>query len=110
MLNFLKNLFKPKVTEEKHPLDGPIRAAEEKVFKPQFPEPSLPSIADAQKPTETPAPVAAPAPVINIQNNNTQQQSNGGKTVIIKEKEATAKPVTPKKKTEKEQLEEAPAW
>ena len=57
--------------------------------------------------TEVAAP--APAPVINIQNNNTQQQSSGGKTVIIKEKEA-AKPVTPKKKTEKEQLEEAPAW
>jgi len=57
------------------------------------------------------APVAAPAPVINIQNNNTQQQSNGGgKTVIIKEKEAAAKPVTPRKKTEQEQLEEAPAW
>ena len=57
------------------------------------------------------APAAAPAPVINIQNNNTQQQSNGGgKTVIIKEKEAAAKPVTPRKKTEQEQLEEAPAW
>jgi len=53
------------------------------------------------------APVAAPAPVINITNTQTQQQSAAGKTVIIKE---PAKPVAPKKKTEKEQLEEAPAW
>jgi len=53
-------------------------------------------------------PAAAPAPVINITNTQTQQQSTaGGKTVIIKE---PAKPAVPKKKTEKEQLEEAPAW
>jgi hypothetical protein len=59
---------------------------------------------------EKEAPVQQAAPVINIQNTQNQSQSaGGGKTVIIKEKEA-AKPVTPKKKTEKEQLEEAPAW
>ena len=46
------------------------------------------------------APVAAPAPVINIQNNNTQQQSSGGTKVIERVKEVPAKPVTPKKKTE----------
>ena len=53
------------------------------------------------------APAAAPAPVINITNTQTQQQSAAGKTVIIKE---PAKPASPKKKTEKEQLEEDPAW
>lgn len=51
---------------------------------------------------------AAPAPVINITNTQTQQQSAGGKTIVIKEKEA--KPAAPKKKTEKEQLEQEPAW
>jgi hypothetical protein len=57
-------------------------------------------------------PVAAPAPVINITNSNQSQQSQGGSTtkIIERVKEAPAKPVTPKKKTEKEQLEEAPAW
>ena len=58
------------------------------------------------------APAAAPAPVINITNSNQSQQSNGGGTtkIIERVKEAPAKPTTPKKKTEKEQLEEAPAW
>jgi hypothetical protein len=56
---------------------------------------------------EAASPAAAPAPVINITNTQTQQQSTAGKTVIIKE---PAKPAAPKKKTEKEQLEEAPAW
>jgi hypothetical protein len=54
---------------------------------------------------EPAAAVTAPAPVINITNANTQQQSAGGKTVIIKEKEAA-----PKKKTEKEALQEEPKW
>ena len=54
-------------------------------------------------------PAPAPAPVINITNTQTQQQSAGGKTVIIKEK-AAEKPAAPKKKTEKEQLEQEPAW
>jgi hypothetical protein len=58
---------------------------------------------------EPAAAVSAPAPVINI----TQQQQaapvSGGKTVIIKEK--TVSPATaPKKKTAKEELEEAPKW
>jgi hypothetical protein len=59
----------------------------------------------------TPA-VAAPAPVINITNTNQQQQQAApGKTVIINQAPAAKeKPVAPKKKTEKEQLEEAPAW
>jgi hypothetical protein len=42
---------------------------------------------------ETPAAVAAPAPVINITTNNEQKQqanNNGGNTVIIKEKAAPA--------------------
>jgi len=55
-----------------------------------------------------PAPVSAPAPVINITNANTQQQSAGGKTVIIKEKEAA--PAKPKAKTAKEELEKDPQW
>ena len=57
------------------------------------------------------APVQA-APVINIQNTQTQQQAAGGKTVIIKEKEAAAKPAEakPKKKEGDEFKEEAPKW
>jgi len=57
-------------------------------------------------------PVQQAAPVINI----TQQQqqaapAGGGKTVIIKEKEsAPAQPAAPKKKTEKEALQEEPKW
>lgn len=59
-----------------------------------------------------PASVSAPAPVINITTNNTQQQkqaSGGGTKVIerIVEKPAQEKP---KKKTAKEELEEAPKW
>ena len=61
------------------------------------------------------APVAAPAPVINITNSNqqAQQAAGGGKTVIIKEKEV-AKPAEPakpvKKKDGDEFKEEAPKW
>jgi hypothetical protein len=59
-----------------------------------------------------PASVSAPAPVINITTNNTQQQkqaSSGGTKVIerVVEKPAQEKP---KKKTAKEELEEAPKW
>ena len=35
MFNFLKNLFRPKKTDEPHPLDGPVRAANEKAALPQ---------------------------------------------------------------------------
>jgi hypothetical protein len=55
--------------------------------------------------------ISAPAPVINITTNNSQQQaaSNGGTKVIerVVEKPAAEKP---KKKTEKEALEEEPKW
>jgi len=59
----------------------------------------------------TPA-TTAPAPVINITTNNTQQQkqTSGGGTKIVErvvEKPAQEKP---KKKTAKEELEEAPKW
>jgi hypothetical protein len=59
-----------------------------------------------------PASVSAPAPVINITTNNTQQQKqalSGGTKVIerVVEKPAQEKP---KKKTAKEELEEAPKW
>jgi hypothetical protein len=59
-------------------------------------------------PTQT----SAPAPVINITTNNTQQQkqASGGGTKVIErvvEKPASEKP---KPKTEKEELEKAPAW
>lgn len=61
---------------------------------------------------EEAAPVQQAAPVINI--NQTQQQSAGGtKTVVIKEKEAAAKPAEPskpKKKDGDEFKEEAPKW
>jgi hypothetical protein len=60
---------------------------------------------------EPAAPVQQAAPVINIQNNQTQQQAAGGtKTVIIKEKEAAAKPVAPAKpKKEADEFKEKPA-
>ena len=57
------------------------------------------------------AAVSAPAPVINLNVSQQQQQlqkqaaGGGTKTVIVKEKEAA-----PKKKTEKEELQEAPQW
>ena len=61
--------------------------------------------------TEVAAPVAAPAPVINITTNNTQQQkqsaSAGGTKVIER---VVEKPSAPKKKTEKEALSEEPKW
>ena len=50
----------------------------------------------------------AQQPQIVINNAQTQQAPSGGtKTVIVKEKAAEPKP---KKKTEKEELEEAPQW
>ena len=54
------------------------------------------------------APVSAPAPVINIQNNHTQS-AGGGKTIIIKEKAADAKPAAPVKKKEGDEFKEKPA-
>ena len=59
---------------------------------------------------EPAAPVQQAAPVINIQNTQTQQAASGGKTVIIKEKEAAAKPAPAKKKEGDEFKEEAPKW
>jgi hypothetical protein len=59
----------------------------------------------------TPAAVSAPAPVINITTNNTQQQkqvANTGGTKIIER--VVEKPSASKKKTEKEELKEAPQW
>lgn len=51
---------------------------------------------------------AAQQPQIVINNAQTQQAPIGGtKTVIVKEKAAEPKP---KKKTEKEELQEAPQW
>jgi hypothetical protein len=56
------------------------------------------------------APVQQAAPVINITNSNQQSQAAGGKTVIIKEKEAAAKPATPAKpKKEADEFKEKPA-
>jgi len=58
-----------------------------------------------------PAAVTAPAPVINITTNNTQQQkqaaSVGGTRVVER---VVEKPAAPKKKTEKEALQEEPKW
>ncbi len=62
---------------------------------------------------EKEAPVQQAAPVINIQNTQTQSQAAGGKTVIIKEKEAAAKPADqpkPKKKEGDEFKEAEPKW
>ena len=61
---------------------------------------------------EAPAATSAPAPVINITNANQQAApAAGGKTVIIKEKAvAPAAAPAPKKKTEKEALQEEPKW
>ena len=58
-----------------------------------------------------PAAVSAPAPVINITTNNTQQQkqvANTGGTKVVER--VVEKPAAPKKKTEKEELEQAPKW
>jgi CheY-like chemotaxis protein len=61
---------------------------------------------------DAPAAVSAPAPVINITTNNTQQQkqaaSAGGGTKVIER--VVEKPAAPKKKTEKEALQEEPKW
>ena len=55
-----------------------------------------------------PAPVAAPAPVINITTNNTQQQSAGGTKVIerVVEKPAAQTAPAPKPKP----FSEEPKW
>lgn len=61
---------------------------------------------------EKEAPAQA-APVINITNSNQQSQAAGGKTVIIKEKEAAAKPAEakPVKKKEGDEFkQEEPKW
>jgi len=60
---------------------------------------------------EKPATQQVAQPVINITNSNQQSQAAGGKTVIIKEKEAAAKPVDqPKpKKKEGDEFKEKPA-
>lgn len=61
---------------------------------------------EAAEPSTT---VSAPAPVININQAAAQPAviQGGTKTVIVKEKAVEAKP---KKKTEKEELQEAPQW
>lgn len=63
---------------------------------------------DKEEPkTELVQPVAQ-QPQIVINNAQTQQASSGGtKTIVVKEKAAEPKP---KKKTEKEELEQAPQW
>ena len=53
-----------------------------------------------------PAPVAAPAPVINITTNNTQQQSAGGTKVIERVVEKPAAQPAPKPKP----FSEEPKW
>ena len=61
---------------------------------------------------ETPAAVAAPAPVINITTNNEQKQqanNNGGNTVIIKEKAAPA-PAESKPASKPKVDEESDPW
>ena len=62
-----------------------------------------------EKAEQPAAQVTAPAPVINITNANQQAAPAAGKTVIIKEKEV-APAAAPKKKTEKEALQEEPKW
>lgn len=62
---------------------------------------------------ETPAAVAAPAPVINITTNNEQKQqanTGGGKTVIIKEKAAPAAAPAPAAPASKPQADEEDPW
>ena len=59
------------------------------------------------------APVAAPAPVINITNSNQQAQQAGGGTKVIErvvEKPAAQPSPKPKKKEGDEFKEEAPKW
>jgi len=59
------------------------------------------------------APVAAPAPVINITNSNQQAQQAGGGTKVIErvvEKPAAQPAPKPKKKEGDEFKEEAPKW
>jgi hypothetical protein len=53
MFSFLKNLFKPKDTDKPHPLDGPVRAANEKA--------ALPKPVEVQLPAENTITVTEPA-------------------------------------------------
>jgi flagellar basal body-associated protein FliL len=64
---------------------------------------------DDKAETAQPAAVSAPAPVINITTNNSQQQaaSNGGTKIVER---VVEKPAAPKKKSEKEALQEEPKW
>lgn len=63
---------------------------------------------DKEEPKTEVVQPTAQQPQIVINNAQTQQASSGGtKTVIVKEKAAEPKP---KKKTEKEELQEAPQW
>lgn len=57
-----------------------------------------------------PAPVAAPAPVINITTNNTQQQQAAGGTKVIERvvEKPAAKPAEPAKP--KKEFSEEPKW
>lgn len=72
MFNFLKNLFKPKNTEGPHPLDGPVRAAQEKAALPVPQAPPAPPPVVEPVPTpvvEQVPPPPAPAPAEPIANN-----------------------------------------
>jgi hypothetical protein len=63
---------------------------------------------DKEEPKTEVVQPTAQQPQIVINNAQTQQAPSGGtKTVIVKEKAAEPKP---KKKTEKEELQEAPQW
>ena len=64
---------------------------------------------EEEKAEQPAAQVVAPAPVINITNSQQNANTAPGKTIVIKEK-AAAPAAAPKKKTEKEELEEAPKW
>lgn len=61
---------------------------------------------------ETAQPAQTAAPVINITNANQQAAPAAGKTVIVQQAApAAAQPAAaPKKKTEKEALQEEPKW
>lgn len=67
MFNFLKNLFKPKNTEGPHPLDGPVRAAQEKAALPVPQAPPAPP--PVVEPVPAPVVEPPPAPVEPIANN-----------------------------------------
>lgn len=52
--------------------------------------------------------VSAPAPVININQAAAAQAASAGGTRVVER--VVEKPAAPKKKTEKEELEESPKW